>query len=156
MHKVRDGKRVLQFDGELLAESSSRQPGNNRWVEFQLYRTKTGNYVLGRIGQTLLYHALDCAIVRRNNLKPSDAVELTPDLIACDECNPDAYAEEYAIEQPRYFALVAEDPEGVLDALYKYDQAGARYLTNVAQRLLEDALDQDARLEKAYSTETIY
>lgn len=156
MHQVRDGKRVLQFDGELLSESSSRQPGNYRWVEFQLFRTKTGNYVLGRIGQTRLYHALDCAIVRRNNLKPSGVEELTPDHIACEECDPDNYAEEYAIEQPRFFALVAEDPEGVLDALYKYDGAGARYLTNVAERLLEDAIDKDARLEKAYSTETIY
>lgn len=156
MHQVRDGKRVLQFDGEQLAESSSELPGINRWVEFKLYRTKTGNYVLSRIGQTRLYHALDCAIVRRNNLKSSGPEELVPGLIPCNECNPDDYADEYAIEQPRYFALVAEDPEGVLDALYKYDQAGARYLTKVAERLLEDAATHDARLDKAYSTETIY
>lgn len=156
MLKVRDGNRVYQFEGELLAKSSSEQPDIHRWVEFELYRTKTGTYVLSRIGQTRLFHALDCAVVRRNNLKPSGAEMLGPDNIPCDDCDPDNYATEFAIEQPRHFALVSEEPEGVLDALYKYDGAGARYLTKVAERLLEDALDKDARLKEAYSTETIY
>ncbi len=156
MYEVRDGNRVLRFDGELLSESSSRRPDNDRWVEFQLYRTKSGSYVLGRIGQSLLFHALDCPVVERNRLKPSGVEFLNDEHIGCTQCDPDDYAEEVAIEKPRYFALVSESPEAILEALYKYDQAGARYLTHVAQRLIEDACGLDSRLEKAYRVEYIY
>jgi len=43
----------------------------------------------------------------------------------------------------------------VLEALYKYDQSGARYLTNVAQRLLEDASEVDKGIESVYRIELI-
>ena len=155
MYEVRDGNRVLRFDGVLLAESSSRRPDTDRWVEFQLYRTSSGSYVLGRIGQTTLFHALDCAIVKRNHLKPSGAEFLNEDHLPCMECEPEDDLDEIAIEKPRYFALVSESPEAILEALYKKDHKGARYLTHVAQRLVESACAADARLEKAYRVEYI-
>lgn len=154
MYKVRDGNRELQFDGELLAESSSQQRGQHRWVEFQLYRTKSGSYVLSRIGQTRLFHDPGCAIVQRNHLKVSDPDELTENHVPCPECDPYDY-EEVAIEKPRYFALVSEHPDAVLEALYKYDTSGARYLTLVAQRLIERAGELDTRIDKAYKVEYI-
>lgn len=157
VHQVRDGNRVLQFEGELLAQSSSRQLGQYRWVEFELYRTKSGSYILGRIGQTRLFHDPSCAIVQRNHLKTSSIDELTDDHVSCTECDPDEDAlDEVAIEKPRYFALVSDSPEAVLEALYKYDQSGARYLTLVAQRLIEKAGELDARLDRAYRVEIIY
>lgn len=154
MHQVRDGSRVLQFDGQLLAKSSSQQPGQYRWVEFELYRTKSGSYVLSRTGQTRLFHDPDCAIVQRNHLKTSSADELTDEHVPCAECDP--YDDgEVAIEKPRYFALVSEHPDAVLEALYKYDNSGARYLTLVAQRLIERAGELDTRLDRTYKVETI-
>jgi hypothetical protein len=39
--------------------------------------------------------------------------------------------------------------------LYKYDQGGARYLTNVAERLLDVASDNDAGIESIYRIEMI-
>ena len=156
VYEVRDGNRVLRFDGALLAESSSRRSDTDRWVEFQLYRTKSGSYVLGRIGQTTLFHALDCAIVKRNHLKPSGIEFLTDEHLACEECDPEDDLEEIAIEKPRYFALISESPEAILEALYKYDHRGARYLTHVAQRLIETACETDARLEKASRVEYIH
>lgn len=156
MHQVRDGNRVYQFEGELLAKSSSRQPGQLRWVEFELYRTKAGSYVLGRTGQTRLYHDPRCAIVERNHLKTSNAEELTDDHVECAECEPAWDLEEVCIEKPRHFALVSDSPEAILEALYKYDQSGARYLTLVAQRLIEKAGELDTRLDRAYRIETIY
>lgn len=157
MHEVRDGSRVMQFDGELLAKSSSWQRGSYRWVEFELYRTKSGNYILGRVGHTRLFHDPKCAIVQRNKLKTSSVDELREEHVSCAECDPDdTRLEEVAIEKPRYFALVSDSPEAVLEALYKYDASGARYLTLVAQRLVEKAGELDARLEKAYRIEYIY
>lgn len=156
MFEVRDGNRVLRFDGELLAESSSRQRGQYRWVEFQLYRTKGGSYVLSRIGQTKLYHALDCAIVQRNGLKPSAAEYVAPDSVACAECDPEDMLEQVAVEKPRYFALKSDSAEAVLESLYKYDDTDTRYLTKVALRLIEEAAAVDPRIEKAYRVEYIY
>jgi hypothetical protein len=43
----------------------------------------------------------------------------------------------------------------VLEALYKYDDGGARYLTRVAERLLEDASDVDSGIEAVYRIELI-
>ncbi len=43
------GARPLQFDGELIAESDSRQtqgPCQYRWYELELYRPDTGKYVV--------------------------------------------------------------------------------------------------------------
>jgi hypothetical protein len=58
-------------------------------------------------------------------------------------------------EKHRYWAQVSEDPTPVLDALYKYDQGGARYLTKVAERLLETAADVDKGIDLVYRTELI-
>ena len=58
-------------------------------------------------------------------------------------------------EKPRYWAQVSEEPDAVLEALYKYDQGGARYLTKVAERLLEDASVIDGKIEKMYKVEVI-
>jgi hypothetical protein len=58
-------------------------------------------------------------------------------------------------EKHRYWAQVSEEPQAVLDALYKYDEGGARYLTNVAQRLLEDASKADDKIAAIYKFEVI-
>jgi len=58
-------------------------------------------------------------------------------------------------QQDRNWAQVSEDPTPVLDALYKYDQGGARYLTNVAQRLLEKAALNDEKIDSIYRVEMI-
>ena len=45
----RTGDRPLQFDGELIAETDSRQqqgPCQNRWYELALYRTDGGKHVV--------------------------------------------------------------------------------------------------------------
>jgi hypothetical protein len=58
-------------------------------------------------------------------------------------------------EKHRYWAQVSEEPQAVLEALYKYDDGGARYLTNVAQRLLETASSNDSDIENVYKIELI-
>jgi len=58
-------------------------------------------------------------------------------------------------EKYRYWAQVSDGPEAVLDALYKQDVSGARYLTHVAQRLLEDAAEVDVKIDEVYKVEVI-
>lgn len=49
---VRDETRELRFDGTLLAEATSEVSGKDRWIEFSVYKTAEGNYVLSRVGRS--------------------------------------------------------------------------------------------------------
>ena len=40
-YQVRDGARIVTFEGELLAEVSSERPTSPRWTELKLYKTDT-------------------------------------------------------------------------------------------------------------------
>ena len=46
MIEVKDGSRVYQFEGRLIANSTSWRRGADRWVEFTLYRTDGGKYII--------------------------------------------------------------------------------------------------------------
>jgi len=48
----RTGLGPLVFTGTLLARSSSKRVGKDRWTELELYVTEAGNYVSAVIGQT--------------------------------------------------------------------------------------------------------
>lgn len=155
MFEVKDGTRTLQFSGRLLGKSSSWRRGSTRWIEFELYKTDNGSYVLSRVGVSLIYHGAACPLVKRYSLTEVPADSIHRDSLPCEECNP---SEEVALVFPethRHWAQVSDDPNAVLEALYKYDQGGARYLTKVAERLLEEASTVDSRIDKIYKVEVI-
>ena len=156
MYEVKDGSRTLQFNGRLLGKSSSWRRGSTRWIEFELYQTENGSYVLSRIGVSLVYHGSVCPLVKRYGLVEVSPKDISKDSIPCEECGP--VRSELPIvfpERNRTWAQVSDDPDAVLEALYKYDDGGARYLTKVAQRLLEEASKQDSRIELGYRVEII-
>lgn len=155
MFEVKDGNRTLQFNGKSLAKSTSRRKDSTRWIEFELFQTDSGSYILSRVGVSLVFHGAACALVKRYDLHEAPAANLLRDAIPCEECDPDESAVLVFPEKYRYWAQVSEEPSAVLDALYKYDNGGARYLTNVAQRLLEEASNNDLKLAKAYRFEII-
>lgn len=155
-HTVKDGVRSLEFNGDLLAESSSQSRGKSRWVEFRLYRTESGVYVISRIGLSNLYHADICPVVTRNRLSPVDGAELTSIYQPCPECHPSIIAIEGVFpETPRPWAQVCQNGAGVVASLMKVDTNGTEYLTNVARRLLEEASLHDDEIKKAYLMEYI-
>jgi len=155
MFEVKDGSRTLQFKGRLLGESSSWRRGSTRWIEFELYRTENGSYILSRIGVSLVFHGAACPLVKRYALTEETSDVLSKDALPCEECNPIKTLPIVFPEKYRHWAQVSEDPRPVLDALYKYDQGGARYLTNVAQRLLERAATLDEKIDSLYRIEMI-
>jgi len=155
MFEVRDGSRTLQFDGELLGSSTSWRRGSERWIEFELYKTKNGSYILSRIGVSRVFHGAACPLVKRYSLIEAPAEALKEDSIPCEECQPSFHLPVIFPERDRTWAQVSEEPDAVLDALYKYDQGGTRYLTNVAHRLLEQAASKDTLIEGVYRIETI-
>ncbi len=155
MFEVRDGSRTLQFDGELLGSSTSFRRGSERWIEFELYRTKNGSYILSRIGVSRVFHGAACPLVKRYSLIEAAPSVLKDEALPCEECRPSTDLPVVFPERDRTWAQVSEEPDAVLDALYKYDQGGTRYLTNVAHRLLEQASAKDSQIEAVYRIETI-
>jgi hypothetical protein len=155
MIEVKDGNRTLYVDGVLLAKSTSYRRGSTRWIEFELYKTVSGQYVLSRVGVSLVYHGAACTLVTTYNLQEMPFNETHRDSIPCERCEPDESADLVFPEKNRYWAQVSDQATAVLDALYKYDDGGARYLTNVAQRLLEEASKKDQKIAEVYRFEII-
>lgn len=155
MIAVKDGNRTLYVDGELLGSSTSYRYGSTRWIEFKLYKTISGQYVLSRVGVSIVYHGAACGLVINYNLQEMSRESLELNSIPCERCSPDDSIDLIFPEKNRYWAQVSEQPSAVLDALYKYDDNGARYLTNVAQRLLEDSAKKDKNIADVYRFEII-
>lgn len=157
MKQVRDGSRILQFEGRSIGSSTSWRHGSHRWVEFSLYRTdETGVYILSRIGVSMLYHTTDCEVVARNKLREEPAVDLDPGAVPCPQCRPDLVDFPMVCpERARHWAQVCDDAVSVLESLMKYDETGSRYLTFVAKRLLENASDADPDIASVYQVQTI-
>jgi hypothetical protein len=81
---------------------------------------------------------------------------LEADAVPCEECG--GYAsptEDVYPEKIRYWAQVMEAPSAVVEALMKYDDEGTRYLTQVAQRLLQLASIGDEGIRDAYMVEHV-
>lgn len=153
---VRDGVRTLEFSGAKLAESSSREPGKPRWVEFELYKTPKNQYVLARIGVSVYYHSEDCQTVSRNKLSAVDGAALSAAYVPCGFCSPDRLDIDGTYpETPRYSAYVCTDAVGVVASLMKRDNNKTEYLTNVARRLLTEASRLDPDIRDAFYTDRI-
>jgi hypothetical protein len=155
MHEVKDGARTLQFDGVLLGSSSSQRRDSTRWIEFELYKTENGSYVLSRVGVSLVFHSGACHLVDKYKLTDMSVSKLNVQAVPCDICQPTFEAQIVFPEKYRYWAQVSDEPQAVLDALYKYDEGGARYLTAVAKRVLEEAADNDDSIDLVYRFERI-
>lgn len=153
---VRDKIRTREVEGVKLSESTSRVPHQPRWVEFSLYRTKSGQYVLARVGHSLVYHDQDCFLVTRNKLSEVDGLELSGEYVPCTKCRPDrADVDGVFPEKPRYAMWICVKPEAVIKCLLMEDDDGTEYLTNVAERLLVDAAKLDPVIADAFYNDTI-
>lgn len=58
-------------------------------------------------------------------------------------------------EVDRHWVRQAEEPSGLIEALYMMGDEGQRYLPRTAQSLLEDASELDPALARAYRCERI-
>jgi hypothetical protein len=155
MYEVRDGSRILQFNGQLLAHSTSKNEESLRWIEFLLYKTESGSYIISRVGVSIIYHGAACYLVSKYNLSEAAPPELKVNAYPCHECQPSRSVPFVFPEKDRTWAYVTEAPEDVLGALYKYNKNGTSYLTNVAKRLLEEAAEKDENLDMVYRLESI-
>lgn len=156
MYEVKDGARTLQFSGRVLGQSTSKRFGSVRWIEFVLYKTDNGTYILSRVGVSLIYHSASCPLVEKYGLQELSVDLLRRDAVPCEECYPTMELPLVFPEKYRHWALVTEEPQAILDALYKTDEEnGTRYLTRVAERLLHSASERDNDIDSVYRIEII-
>ncbi len=102
-----------------------------------------------------MFHSSACPLVARYGLIEATPGTLNEHAVPCPECGPTYSLPLVFPEKYRYWAQVSDDPEAVLEALYKYDDNNARYLTKVAERLLEEAAKVDAEIDQIYRVEYI-
>lgn len=159
LYTVRDTAQNYRFDGELIAESSSRGYNKPRWVEFKLYKTAKGPYVVSRVGATVTFHSDSCELVKRNSrMKAVMDDEIPAHYIPCDLCKPariSVNGEGLYPEIPRYWAQICKNASGVIESLMSEDANENRYMTLVAKRLLEYASLIDDDIQEAFETYTI-
>jgi hypothetical protein len=157
MIEVRDGQRILKFEGEQIGTSSSKRRDSVRWIEFTLYKTEGSQYVLSRIGFSKIYHLPECEIAERGHLDESNRLELVDEDRPCEVCLPHLSDFPFvSFERKKEWARVYSAPEGVIEGLMKTDpKSNNRFMTAVARRLLEDAGQVDDALYEAVNVEVI-
>lgn len=157
--RVRDGFQILEFVGEEIGFSSSKNPSRDRWIEFTLYKTtEGGQYVLSRVGCSRIYHHPECEIAVRGRLDESPESDVDSDDKPCPECRPDRTGDFpfVSFEREKHWARVFKTPEAVIRGLMKSDsRTGQWYMTDVARRLLEDAAQTDDGIDQSYVVERI-
>jgi len=162
-YRLPDGNREIAFSGALLAQSSSDDGRAQRWLDLKLYKTDTNRYVLHRVGRSVVYHAVGSTCTRQ--AQPRVAAELykpSSELLPCVRCNPpNIYAPdvpvdtEVLLEQDRNSVTVCERAPGLVESLYGVDDKGTRFLSRVAQRLLEEASAVDSAIRDAWAVQTV-
>lgn len=155
--KVLDNSRTLQFEGVHLSHSSSRRPDSPRWIEFDLYRTESGQYVLSRVGISMIYHMRFCRLVEQYGLHAAPAAILTEESVPCEKCTPKFLADNEQIypETDRPWAQVCPSVDSVLRAVQRRDEQGSWFYTRVARFLLEEASQHDAAIDQQYHNQVV-
>lgn len=159
-YTIPNGDRAMAFEGQLLASASSDDGKAQRWTEFELYRTSAGQFVLHKVGRSAVYHAPDSTCTRSATRKEVSEVE-GDDLIPCvrcgvplimDLCGPGAVI---LVETDRHSVVVSESARGIVASMYGKDGNGTKFLTNVAERLMQAAARKDTDIRAAWAVETL-
>lgn len=155
-YEIHDGSRCLTFVGEKIGDVSSHRSTAPRWSEYRLFRTAAGQYVLQKIGRSIVVHNQGCDEIR-DDLQLFQMRHPGHDPIdgwwLCDICCADGYdITSVLVESDRNWVLVTENPDDVVEALYRR-KGGAKSLPRLSIDLLERAAAVDERIAVAYRVE---
>jgi hypothetical protein len=159
--QVRDGStRVIRFDGQLLGEVSSRRAQAPRWTELRLYKTAAKSFVLEKVGASVVVHAPGCPdmlgpLPRFQEAFPG-ADPSDGNWWFCERCGDLAVRDITAllVEDNRYWAIIAEDPAQIVDALYRRKN-GARSMPRMSLDLLDEAGRNDPAILDSFRAEFV-
>lgn len=146
LHRVRNGRHILEFHGDVLAVASSERPGEPRWSELVIYGISQGCYVRSKIGYSLVAHRPECrrvTPVMSSWIDLEDAVESRADRVPCVECQPatgQGMDPHTVVEATRYSAVTARSAEHLAKLLLetpgnKTSDRPSRLVARVAEQL---------------------
>lgn len=162
-YRVRDGQtRIIEFDGTLLGEVSSRRAQGPRWTELRLYKTDAGVYVLEKVGASVVIHAPGCPDMIGNLPRFQDqhpgADPSDDSWWLCERCmsNPQATRDitKLLVETNRHWAIISENPAEIVDALYRRKN-GARSMPRMSLDLLDEAGKTDPAILDSFRAEFV-
>lgn len=145
-YQVRDGARLLTFEGDRLGYVSSKRPGNPRWTEMSVYRTQGGQYILEKVGVSRVMHMSGCPNIIQKIPRFQEAhpgADPEDNDFQYDSCVPDEYDfTKLLVEEDRFWATIAERPDKIVDALYRL-RDGVRTMPRISLNLLEEVSQSD-------------
>ena len=147
---VRDQHQMLEFDGRLIGFGSTENDKSTRWTEIEIFATKGGNYVVHRVGASVLYHKANsnCTSGTLTRVSQLDANEIHE---PCDVCKPGRLkdldgTDRVRRESDRHSADAVESTEALVQALSLKRPNGSTFLSAVAREALTDAAEHDDRI----------
>lgn len=156
--EVRDGSRRITFEGEMIAFVSSAGNSKPRWSEYKLYKTVTGTYVLEKVGRSIVVHMPGCPeiIDTLNRFQEENpGRDPTDGWWFCESCTRGRVdITALLVEHNRHWVTISEDPNHIIDALYRRKE-GARHLPRLSLELLDSAARVDEAISEAFRVERI-
>jgi hypothetical protein len=138
LRTVRDGTTIFRFEAKKVAAATSQRAGAVRWSELVIYQLPSGEYVVSKIGRSLLAHLPTCRLIRPNMVTWLEAGEEGKiRRVPCLECNPevgDKMDPQTVLESTRYTILRAKDREELRSVLAQ----GREHVPELIRRLLAD------------------
>jgi hypothetical protein len=152
------GDHRVRFTGTILAQKSSKQGRDDlRWTEIEIYRTAAGNYIVHKVGRSVVVHKpdRDCTSGEPYNYRTFDA-----GVHACPRCVPDLsqvvpLAPRLFRETDRHTVHVSETARGAVESCYTQDGDRVAYLTFPARSALHEAAQQDSDIRDAFLVQRV-
>lgn len=161
-HTILNGDRVMTFEGELLASSTSFHPGSYRWLEVAIYRTDAGNYIYQTIGRSRVFKlALDerqpgAKLVDSSLLEEmAGAGKITVGGRGSQLTLSDVQNQRVIFETDRHRAVHSISAEGVVEAAKVRDRENILFLTKTAEECLRAAAAKDEGIQNAFFVEHV-
>lgn len=162
LFRVHDQHQVLEFEGERIGFASTETPDTVRWTEIEIYRTTAGNYVVHRVGASVVYHDAKAHCASGSLTTPAALLNEDPnaDHEPCDRCRPAPISRldpkfQIRREADRHSADPAKTPEELVKRLLLQRPNGTSYLSAVARDALTQAARMDAGIAKM-TGQTVY
>jgi hypothetical protein len=158
-HTARDGRRVITFQGELVASASSANPSSKgRWTELRVYRSKGGSWIVEKVGRSTVVHEPGCERVQTEKLPRFQEAHPGHDpddgYVFC-ECVPEVYDFTTLLaEEDRYWASICQDVDALVEAVHRRKN-GTRRLPYFAQGVLEALSERYPEVASAYRVEVV-
>lgn len=151
-----DRHQEVEFSGKRLGSASTEKDDSVRWTEIHLYLTDGGNYVIERLGQSLVYHLTKTECDKGTGMLVKGK-HIHQESEPCDRCRPLTPEDEgfdpeqvFTHEKMLSSVEVVEQPEDLQNALSMYDRKRrVMRISHVASQALHEAAGNDPRLLNA-------